>query len=174
VTELFFRAMPSDPIVPVLVTTSDLALAADFRCGEGLHQQELARWIKEDAAPAMKSKTRVWFYVTNDEQKNIAAYSSLGTSNWRLSPDADKIKVQIIPALAVHEDHQGKGYAQFVLQHLIGEATQRFEISPLLALFVHPDNAVAIHVYEKVGFRCTEHVRYLDVDTAYLGMIREL
>lgn len=166
--------MPPLPIVPVLVNTSDLALAADFRCGEGPHQQELARWIREDAARAMKSKTRVWLYVTNDEDQRIAAFGSLGTSNWKLEPDAEKIKVQIIPALAVHADHQGKGYARFVLQHLIGEATLRFEVSPLLALFVHPDNAVAIHVYEKAGFRCTEHVRYLDGDTAYLGMIREL
>lgn len=170
----FLYTMPSYPIVPVSVTSSDLALAADFRCGEAPHQQELARWIKESAASAMKAKTRVWFYVTHDEHKHIAAYGSLGTSNWRLEPDAERIKVQIIPALAVHQDHQGKGYAKIILQHLIGEAAQRFEVSPLLGLFVHPANAVAIHVYEQAGFRCTEHVRYPDGDTVYLGMVREL
>jgi GNAT superfamily N-acetyltransferase len=165
----------SYPIVPVAVTKETLILSQGFRCGDLPYQQDLARWLVEDAPKALKDKTRIWYYVTNDDSRQIAGFGSLGKTKWQLEPEGDKVRVQIIPALAVHSDHQGKRYSGIILKHLIGEATDLFhKVSPLLGLFVHPENELAIRTYRNAGFKMSEHIRCVDQGVEYLGMTYEL
>ncbi len=64
-----------------------------------------------------------------------------------------------ISAVCTHPDHRGRGYSQA----LVAELGRRiFERAETPFLHVKPDNADAIHVYEKLGFRTRRHV-YLAV-----------
>src|SRR5207244_3529887 len=119
----------------------------------------LADWLITDAAKALKGKTRIWAYATPD--KRVVGFGSLGKTKWHLTeedgkqPDPKaKVRVQIIPALAVHEEFQGQGISYGIVRHLIQEAKLLMDqVSPILGLYVHEQNGAAIHVYKKVGFR---------------------
>jgi GNAT superfamily N-acetyltransferase len=114
------------------------------------------------------------------DTRQVVGYGTLGRSKWHLTqadgtPEPEKkVRVQIIPALAVHEDFQGHGISYVIVDHLIHEAKLLMdEVSPILGLYVHEQNAAAIHVYEKKGFR-RFHLRYKDEAGIYLSMVYEL
>ena len=66
-------------------------------------------------------------------------------------------------------------YSTQILNHLIAEAEDRCATSPLLGLFVHPDNQRAIRVYERGGFVPFSHT-YTDKATgvSYRSMLYQL
>jgi GNAT superfamily N-acetyltransferase len=165
---------------PVRITKNDLGLFAGFRCGNEPYQKALADWIATDAAKAIKDKTRVFAYVTSDKPYQVVGYGSLGKTRWQLTKEdgqqdpEEKVRVQIIPALAVHEDFQGHGISYVIVNHLIQEAKLLIDVSPLLGLYVHEKNAAAIHVYTKVGFHFVDGLEHADETGRNLGMVYEL
>jgi ribosomal protein S18 acetylase RimI-like enzyme len=53
--------------------------------------------------------------------------------------------------IAIHEGHQGKGFGQILLSHLIKWAIANPKIEKIM-LHVRSSNKVAIALYEKTGF----------------------
>ena len=53
------------------------------------------------------------------------------------------------------EEHRGKGYSNEMMRELIEEAA-RLSVDKKLYLYVSKYNKVAIHVYEKAGFKITD------------------
>jgi RimJ/RimL family protein N-acetyltransferase len=170
---------PSLVVVPF--SAERLDLVKDFSCGEEPHERELAEWIRQDALPAMSRGTNVWLYATEDRE--LVGFGSLGVTNWRWpDPSSRKVAVQVIPAVAIQKVYWGKPegpregrYSSQILDHLIAEATDLSDVSPLLGLFVHPDNQRAIKLYERAGFVPFSHT-YTDKKTGvvYRSMIYEL
>jgi GNAT superfamily N-acetyltransferase len=129
----------------------------------------------------MQRGTSVWLFLT--EGRDLIGYGSLGQTNWRWPAPADKkVAVQVIPAVAIQKAYWGKPdgpregrYSSLILDHLIAEATDRSDVSPLLGLFVHPDNQRAVKVYERGGFAPYWYT-YTDKATGvvYRSMIYEL
>jgi predicted GNAT family acetyltransferase len=64
-----------------------------------------------------------------------------------------------ISAVCTHPDYRGRGYSQALVAELGQRILERGEMP---FLHVKPDNADAIHVYEKLGFRTRRHL-YLAV-----------
>src|SRR5260370_41624850 len=91
---------------PVRITRDDLDLVAGFRCGKEPHQQALADWLVTDALKALKDKTRIFAYATDEANPQIVGYGSLGKTKWQLTKKnggqepGQQGRVQIIPALA--------------------------------------------------------------------------
>ena len=54
----------------------------------------------------------------------------------------------------ISEEHRKKGYGTCAIEQLIGMAENSGKYD-FLILNCHPKNVVAMHVYEKVGFRAT-------------------
>ena len=75
----------------------------------------------------------------------------------------------IIPYIAVHSDFQGveifgnESYADWILDHLIGEVQKDQVERSYLGLCVHPDNQRAIRFYRKAGFAslATRYKQYI-------------
>jgi GNAT superfamily N-acetyltransferase len=158
-----------------------LEAVADFHCGDEPHERELADWVRQEALQAMAGGTDVWLFATAEGE--LVGYGSLGTTRWKWpDPAGPKVPLQIIPAVAIQKAYWGKPegpregrYSSQILDHLIAEATDRSAVSPLLGLFVHPDNERAIRVYQRVGFVPYTHT-YTDKTTGvvYRSMLYEL
>jgi len=146
-------------------TAEHIPLVADFYCGEQSYALEVVEWIKctnpENSAieDLTRPGNRVWLYLADDHQ--LVGFGSLGHSQWRWPGTHKKDpyrQLSTIPNVAVHSNYQGRKladdetYADFILDHLIGQAEKDRDERPLLGLCVHPDNQRAIHFYEKAGF----------------------
>jgi GNAT superfamily N-acetyltransferase len=150
----------------------DIRAVAGFSCGEAPWEQELNDWITGKAADGIRAHVSAggdaWLYVT--EQDGVVGFASLARSNWRWPGNRDRPRrLTIIPALGVRDDLKGKPddappeerYSAQILRDLIGEAVARFsqysaeglDPTPILALFVHPENVRAIRFYERAGFQ---------------------
>jgi GNAT superfamily N-acetyltransferase len=166
----------------VLPFTAELAgLVEAFACGEEPHERELADWIKQDALAAMNRGTSVWLFFT--PERELVGYGSLGKTQWSWPDSAsNKVPIQIIPAVAIQKHFWGKPegpredrYSSRILDHLVAEATERSDVSPLLGLFVHPANQRAVKLYQRAGFEPFHHT-FTDRTTGivYRSMIYEL
>jgi GNAT superfamily N-acetyltransferase len=154
-------------LVESKVGLNDLECFRDFHCGNLPHEIPLATWIKEKAAELLKdksNKTRIWKYELNDAGRSLVGYGSLNIAPLKGTfmewGDVEKIKIQIIPTMAVHADHKGKGYGHEILDCLIAQAEERLKTlkdagspaKPLLGLAVNPKQVAAVTLYRKHGF----------------------
>jgi hypothetical protein len=113
-----------------------------------------------------KRGTKVWLYRT--ESGVIVGFGSLGMTCRRWPPsDGDYANLLIIPMLGMDYRFHGqppdppRRYSNQILSHLRYEAQHlltehqksRGGLLPLLMLYVHKDNRVAIRLYEKFGFK---------------------
>ena len=155
-----------------------LADVRDFRCGDEPWQVEVARWIKDAsiddcAVKWMQRGTRVWLYRTAEGE--LVGYGSLGTTKWRMRPDARRQPVSIIPAFAVQSQFQGEPkhlppderYAYRIVADLISKAASQG--STILGLFVEKRNSRAIAFYNRIGFQSLP-----DEGGAYMKMYLDL
>jgi predicted GNAT family acetyltransferase len=67
-----------------------------------------------------------------------------------------------LSAVCTHPDHRGRGYAQVLVAELARRILEREEMP---FLHVRTDNADAIHVYEKLGFRLRRLIHLAIVHT---------
>lgn len=167
-------------------TVDDIGLFADFHCGDLPHETPLATWIKEKAVPLLKEKstrTRIWKYQLDDATRAIVGYGSLNLGVLKGSlmewGPVDRIKIQILPTMAVDSKHQGNGYGHDILECLIAQAVERMktatEVKPLLGLAVNPKQLKAVKTYKGHGFEDFE----FPIPCSYTGdvlqyMIRKL
>jgi GNAT superfamily N-acetyltransferase len=149
-----------------------------FDCGSEPWQLEVSNWIKAPpgaagAVDALSRNVQVWLYA--DEQGNLVGFGSLAEAmqRWPRSKD-DPIPVSLIPWLAVDRRFWGKPegppeerFAVVILRDLLAEARAIQDERPLLILFVHVDNAAAIKLYERAGFK-ELHKSLKDKQTGWL------
>ena len=138
----------------------------DFDFGDEPYQQELGYWLRAESLSAIQFGTQVWLYANRDNE--IVGYGSLGLDDWN-PPEGTGIDLLVIPAVALRKEYWGHPpeaeredrYSSKILRHLIERAEAMPRKLPLLGLFVHPDNAAAIKLYERHGFRPFNH-KYRD------------
>jgi RimJ/RimL family protein N-acetyltransferase len=142
-------------------TSHDVKLDAvrRFTCGTEDWETEVSDWIKGPALDDMTRGCQVWLYfIRRSERNHLVGFGSLGEPPWKYPPSTD-LHPNIIPNVAVALRFQGKPagpweerYAYLIMSDLISEAVAHAERSPLLMLYVHPQNHRAIRFYEKIGF----------------------
>lgn len=164
-----------------LHTPDSRPLVAGFHCGEEAWASELSDYIrgKDPFYYARKRGTRTWLY--SDASGAVVGYGCLGTYRCPdLFPEDPETQVQIIPNLAIHADHQRRGYATYICKDLLREAASEYgravegtiNLQPLVVLFVHPQNDKAIGLYKKLGFRPIGITSAgADPDVRYNGMV---
>ena len=144
---------------------TDLALPSvqDFYCGDKDYEREVADWIKSPMgvwADIERYGCEVWLYFRQRGRRNdLVGYGSLSRPNW-IHPVPGERFPNLIPNLAVQRRFQGQPqnvpaedrYANQLLGDLILEASNHTERSPHIILYVHPNNARALHWYETWGF----------------------
>ena len=179
-------AVPLDPVLSPLHAVGSppfpvAPLLRDFNCGDEPFEQELARWIQQEAEEALGRGTCVWLYVT--DSKEIIGYGSLAMTRWHYPESAKKrATLAIIPPVAIQKQFWGKPdgprkivtHRRFSITFLWKQRSLRIDI-PILGLFVHPENKRAIKAYERAGFTLFSKT-YHDKATGitYLSMIRPI
>jgi ribosomal protein S18 acetylase RimI-like enzyme len=139
-------------------TVAKQALLSHLHFGDDEWTREIGVWITgaEAIEASEKPGTEIWLYYLRDR---CVGYGVLGASSWRYPPpNGDRQDVTIIPMLGLLPECQGKPdgaapeerYSSQLLSDLLSRATDR---KPKVAvLFVHPDNARAIGLYQRFGF----------------------
>ncbi|MBI3821661.1 MAG: GNAT family N-acetyltransferase [Planctomycetes bacterium] len=156
-------------------------LVKGFSCGDEAYEQDLARWLREDAAQTLAGGGKVWLYAT--EAKEIVGFGSLAITRWNFPESAsNRVSLALIPAVALQKQFWGKPdgprenrYSSQILDHLLTEAARLKIDVPILGLFVHPENKRAIKAYERAGFTLFAKT-YFDKATGviYLSMLRPI
>lgn len=152
----------ANSLTKVRFTEDYLPAVSDFYCGDEPWEREVADWIRGGPGGVfddMKRGAEVWLYGTDEE--GLIGFGSLSASNWKWPDTSSRpIPINIIPMLGIRREFWGqpsgpgrKRYSAQIVEDLIAEARQHTERSPLLGLFVHPNNHRAIRAYEKVGFK---------------------
>jgi len=138
-------------------TAAHLEDVRDFQCGHEPWAADLADWIKTDRVledlrdPDLNC--RIWIWRNDDG--DVVGFGSLGDAIFR-GPNPNKspwLPVMIIPALAVHSAHQGKGYARRIVGELLDLAMAHAAERRYVVLLVHVENVRACELYLRLGFR---------------------
>lgn len=150
----------ADLLTPIVVTRATVSRFADVSCGDTHAGRDAADWIGGVGYPSvineLRSETRVWTYANAAGRR--VGFGSLGTQRWTLRPGNQRVAVQLLPALGIFAEFQGRPvsgspkYCYQVLDHLLNEATKRAGEMPLVGLSVLPENEEATHVYRRAGF----------------------
>lgn len=119
-----------------------------FDCGVEEWETEIATWLKAPASEAGASDdvtiagNLVWLYVSSEGE--LVGVGSVGnsTASWPKNSNP-RLDATCTTWLAVDVKQRGKGYGQQILDHLLGEALQKAEVSPLVVLYVHTSNQQA-------------------------------
>jgi len=153
-----------------------LHLVTGFYCGDEEWAREVADWIQkppgeggalDELADRQTHPLTVWLHFNEDEE--LVGFSSLMRFSGFMMP-----RISLIPNVAVAKKHQGKGYINDIMSHLIAAAQAEVASGrlPVLGLFVHPGNQRAIDKYKSFGFEPTSE-RDIDPVTRveYIGML---
>src|SRR5438045_213268 len=86
-------------------TAAQLSNVQGFDCGDAVWEVPLNQWIVSDEAVANTRRNQIWLYY---EGTNLIGYGCLGETK-RPHPTGDdpKIKLAIIPYVAIQKAHQG-------------------------------------------------------------------
>src|SRR5260221_1743841 len=176
--------MSDDGLRKSRFTPQDVRLRAvrHFTCGTEEWELEVSDWIKGPVLHDMGRGCEVWLYFKRQGERNhLVGFGSLGEPPWKYPPSTP-LHPNIIPNVAVALRFRGKPagpwnqrYAYQIMSDLISEAAAHADRSPLLMLYVHPQNLRAIRFYEKIGFE-PFHKVYLDKakNVSYRSMILDL
>lgn len=140
---------------------SSIPLVLNFWCGDADYATEATEWIHGRGTPSVRTvlnkQGQVWLY--RNGLAEVVGFGSLTTETW--DNNGEPFQIQYIPMLGVFTDFQGRPdpstgepkYCYQIVDHLIDQAELRRAQLRWLGLSVRPENAKAIHIYEKVGFR---------------------
>lgn len=153
-------------------TRHDAHLVADFDCGTAeAYQTEVAAWIRnvaEDVWEAIREgQLHVWLYLTEDDE--VIGFASLTLQVLTLDePPQQEGEALMLPYYALRTKYHKKPvgpwqqyYSRQILRDVLAEARHHPSRNPKLGLYVHPDNAGAIRLYEQFGFlKCGSYAGY--------------
>jgi ribosomal protein S18 acetylase RimI-like enzyme len=154
-----------DQIICEKLSRDKLHLFRHFHCGEDRWARAVAEWITgrspECAAKDIQDR-RCKVYLYRNQAAQVIGFGAVGTTKgeWPNASDP-KISVAIIPWLGLHSGFHGQPigpdeirYSDQILADLVykAKATGR----KYLVLFVDPENAAAIRLYERNGFERSE------------------
>lgn len=115
---------------------------------------ELKRPESEDfVAPVVYSLAEAWLYRDEQIINPFAVYVGEKLIAFVMTSEEPHGGVLDIWRILIPEQYTGKGYGTLILQRMIHEAEQKSYDS--IQLSYVPGNAMAEHVYRKVGFQAT-------------------
>jgi GNAT superfamily N-acetyltransferase len=163
-----------------------LPAVEDFECGGQVYEVEVSDWIQNKGPGCVidameRWGTQVWLYV--NEQNELVGFGSLGKTKWNWPDSSDnRVAVNLIPSVGLRSRFRGQPdgppeerYSTLIVLDLIAEARRITDVNPVLGLFLHPDNQVAMRFYKRLGF-ADFHQRSKGDDPGiqYIGMILRL
>jgi len=140
-----------------------------FECGDEPYARAMSEWIRGNGClESTKRGTEVWLFFDDSEIPVLIGFGSLGPSRSRHPTHASGYEqLQIIPALAVSSDFQGRKepghaetYAHRIFDFLIQKAFLKAIAGgpAILVLYVDPDNRKAIRLYERLHFELLDEL----------------
>lgn len=151
-----------------------------IRLAEEADQTYLIEWLLQPGVlegfplsdlREVEDAARIWLSYTKYQAVWTALWEDVpcGIANLYLQP-YKKLAHQCLFAIVVDEKHRGKGVGTRLLQELMKQAKERFQIE-LLHLEVYEKNP-AIHLYQRLGFESYGiQRRFLKDEGRYLGKI---
>jgi hypothetical protein len=133
-----------------------------FDCGTDPWETEVSDWIKEPSlerygalSDLANRGTEVWLLRLGSPQGPVVGCASLGESRWPLKPSPNpRTIISTVPNMAIQtpqkggSDENGKFSDQF-LDLLKFVAQGHAERQRFIGLYVHPNNAPAIRLYQR-------------------------
>lgn len=111
--------------------------------------------LLRDDLPARVLLGRCYVWLSRDSAGTPVGFGSLSVCD-EYPQYAGAFSHCYIPVLAVHPNHQGRGYGKQILEHLVSESVlfheSSHDLSGLLILDVYQANAPAIGLYTKCSF----------------------
>lgn len=148
-----FRLVHTVPVLQMLqeapVPVPDGVAIDDLSPADGAEMLALVQ--RTQPGPFGPRTPELGDYVGVRTEGRLAAMAGV-----RLMPDG----FTEISAVCTHPAHRGRGYSQALVAALSRRLRERGEVP---FLHVRPDNADAVHVYEKLGFRTRR--------TLYVGIV---
>jgi GNAT superfamily N-acetyltransferase len=153
-----------------------LPLFETFHCGYGPWDIEVADWItgkSEDCAAKDIRERRCKIFLYRNQVDDVIGFAALGKTNGEWPNNADPcVPVAIIPWMGLRTKFHGRPagageirYSDQIVADVVYKAKALGRKH--LVLFVHPENAGAIKVYERNGF---EHSDKVLEENEYRGM----
>ena len=140
--------------------SNDLMLMILHRGEEKLHLNHTVVTLdlsdaRQIAAMMNNSNQELWADVTKEqiiEQMSTMTLAGIKENGELVSIGSMRRtgEVGLIPIVATHTDHRNKGYATSIVSFLVGHILEKM---PVAIIYVLGDNAPAIKVYSKVGFK---------------------
>lgn len=110
-----------------------------------------------------ESLAQAWLYRNNNDVFPYAIYRDDQPVGFLLLDEDPEERCLMVWRIMFPPEHQGKGYGTMALQQVIQDARDSGKYD-FLILTVKPENALARHVYEKLGFAPTGDIEHGEIE----------
>ena len=114
-------------------------------------------------APNAVSLAQAWLYRDNGDVFPFAVYNDDTIVGFMLLEEETEDSTLILWRIMFPPEHENKGYGTAAVKLLIKYAKESGRYQRL-TLICSPENIVARHIYDKLGFLPTGQIRYGDVE----------
>ena len=114
-------------------------------------------------APNAVSLAQAWLYRDNGDVFPFAVYNDDTIVGFMLLEEEAEDSTLILWRIMFPPEHENKGYGTAAVKLLIKYAKESGRYQRL-TLICSPENIVARHIYDKLGFLPTGQIRYGDVE----------
>jgi len=137
-----------------LANPEDLKHFRRFDCGAEDYQQDLVRFLHEDAVTqaARRYSTTYLFYDYAERPLAFVTLSCASIEPWDELEDRDEIPVLLVEMLAVDRTNQQQGVGTEIMRWIRGKADAMGVGCRFLALYCNRRNASAQAFYRRQGF----------------------
>jgi GNAT superfamily N-acetyltransferase len=137
-----------------LATPTDLQNFRRFDCGAEDYQQDLVRFLHEDAV-TQAARRYSTTYVFYDDQERPLAFVTLSCASiepWDAFDDRDEIPMLLVEMLAVDRTNQQQGIGSEVMRWIREKADSLGVGCRFIALYCNRRNTSAQAFYRRQGF----------------------
>lgn len=114
-------------------------------------------------APNSISLAQAWLYRDAGDVHPFAICAEEQVVGFMMLEDDDEVPDLILWRMMIAVEHEGKGYGTDAVRLLIRLARESGEYEGI-NLICHPENQIARHIYDKLGFVPTGKILYGDVE----------